>query len=221
MIHLRMNKLDTLELARKLGVINTVRTVQKTLNVKRARAIYLLYKLRKEGFVKTDYQSNKTRVYYISPSNAIGGTSYLEILNEGLPPSIGLLETEIHKIHGRTPSYEEVLIYALEQNSVRHVIASLALFRKIKNWSELYKRAKEKDLVRAIGALYDVARLYLPKLKKMPKRFRNLAMPKGNERYKYIIPNFDSQDFKEIEKKWRVYIPLNMADLFEYRYLRK
>ncbi len=213
--------MNTLELARKLSGIGTVKIVQNRLNVNRARAIYLLHRLRKEGFVKTDYQSNKTRVYYISPSNAVGGTSYLELLNEDVPPSIGLLETEVYQIHGRTPSYEEVLIYTLGQESVRHIIASLALFRKVKNWSELYKRAKEKDLVRAIGALYEVARLYIPKLRRMPKRFRNLAMPKGNEKYKYIIPSFDSMDFKEIEKKWRVYIPLNRADLFEYRYLKR
>ncbi|MBI2629112.1 hypothetical protein HYW74_03445 [Candidatus Pacearchaeota archaeon] len=52
----------------------------------------------------------------------------------------------------------------------------------------------------------------------MPKRFKNLAMPKKGDKYKYIIGKFDSRDFKDIEKKWRVYIPLNWADLEEYKY---
>lgn len=207
-------KLDTLELANEMRGFGTVKSIQNRLNISRARAIYLLYRLRKDGFVQTTYQSNKSRVYHISPRNAIGGISYDDIINEYTPEK--LLSNEVYLIHDRIPSIEETLIYAISQKTVRYIIACLGLFRKIKNWSELYKRAKKHNLVREVAALYDIARLYLPKLGKMPKRFKTLAVPAKKDKYKYIIYGFDSDDFKEIEKKWKIYIPLNTADLEEY-----
>ena len=81
-IHLYMKtKINQLELAHLLRGLNTIQMVENSLNVDKARAIYLIYKLRKKGFVETTYQSDKTRVYHISPQNALGGTSYIDILN--------------------------------------------------------------------------------------------------------------------------------------------
>lgn len=84
----------------------------------------------------------------------------------------------------------------------------------------MYQLGKKENLVREIAALYDVSRLILPKLRKMPKRFKNLALPKKTDKYKYIIKKFSSDDspIQKIEKKWKVYIPLNFADLTEYKY---
>jgi hypothetical protein len=189
--------------------------IEVSLNVGRTKAIYVVYKLRKKGFVETKYQSDKTRVYHISPKNALGGTSYIDILNKYSP--LKLLATEIHKIYGREPSIEETLVYAINRRSVRYIIASLSLFRKVKNWSELYKRAKEKDLVREVAALYDISRSVISKVGRMPKRFKTLATPGKASKYKYIIEGIDSIDFKNIERKWKVYIPLNYSDLADYR----
>lgn len=208
-------KMDTLQLARNLIGIKTLIMVQNRLGVDRSRAIYLLYKLRKEGYVKTYYQSAKTRVYYISPENALGGVNYVEIINKYSP--IKLLRTDIYKIHGEEPSIEETLVYAIKNESIRFVIASISLFREIRNWSRLYNLAKKEGIVREVAALYDVARLYIPKLRKMPKRFKTLATPKKTDKFKYIVDKFSSMHFKEIENKWKVYIPLNEADLREYK----
>ena len=32
-----------------------------------------------------------------------------------------------------------------------------------------------------------------------------------------MIEHFSSDDFKDIEKKWKIYIPLNIADLEDYK----
>ena len=215
-IHLTvMTKINSLELAQELKGLNTIKMIESTLNVDRARAIYIVYKLRKKGFVETKYQSNRTRVYHISPQNALGGTSYIDIINTYSP--LKLLATEIHKIYGRETSIEETLVYAIDRKSVRYIIASLALFRKVKNWSELYKRAKEKDLIREVVALYEVSRLVVSKVKRMPQRFKTLAKPKKGDTCKYIIRGLDSTDFKNTEQRWKVYIPLNYSDLTDYR----
>jgi len=210
-----MTKSNLLELAQELKGLNTLKMIESALNVDRTKAIYIVYKLRKKGFVETKYQSDKTRVYHISPQNALGGTSYIDILNRYSP--LKLLAAEIHKIYGREPSIEETLIYAVNSRSIRYIIASLALFRKVRNWSELYKRAKEKNLVREVAALYDISRLVVPKVRRMPQRFKTLATPKKSHKYRYILKVFDSDDFKDTEKKWKVYIPLNYSDLTSYK----
>ena len=207
--------MNDLELAEELNGLNTIQMIENSLNVGRAKAIYIIYKLRMKGFVLTEYRSDKTRVYHISPQNALGGTSYIDIINKNSP--IKLLAVDVHKIYGREPSIEETLIYAIKRKSVRYIIATLSLFKKIKNWSELYKRAKDNDLVREVVALYDISRLIIPKITRMPKRFKTLATPKKKDKYKFIIQGLDSSDFKNIEKKWKVYIPLNASDLTDYK----
>lgn len=214
----------TQELLEKLQGYVTIPVVQSTLHINRNKAIYLIHRLRKKGYVKTRYRSDKKRVYLIYPENALGGISYIDILNKYTPTGLKLATFDVHLMYGRKPSIEETLVYALKQNSVRFILAALSLFRQIKDWRLLYKLAKKEKLVRQIAALYDVARSTIPKVRKMPKRFKNLATPKKRDSYVYIIDNFDSRDLQDIENKWKVYIPLNKADLadvkFEYSLLR-
>ncbi len=208
--------MNYMETAQKMEGVKTLETIQEQLNVKRARAVYLIYKLRKRGFVNTKRGSKGKRIYYISPTYAVGGTSYLDIINKYAPLATKVITRDVHKIHGREITLEEALVYALQSGSIRIIIASLALYRRI-NWHALYKLAKGDDILRETAALYDVARTILRKLQKMPKRFRNLALPKKGEIFRYIVKPISSDDFKNIEKRWRIYIPLNHADLTEYR----
>lgn len=210
-----MNRYNTWEIVQKLQGLNTLKMIESALSVDRQKAIYLIHKLRIAGFVKTKYDSNKKRIYYISPKNALGGTSYTEFINKHSP--IKIMETDRHMIYGKDISVEDAFIYALNKKSVRYVIACLGLFRKINNWSLLYKLAKKEDIFREICALYDIARKILPKIKKMPKRFKTLASPKKSDKFKYIIKGFSSLHFKDIENKWKVYIPLNWGDLEDYK----
>ena len=52
----------------------------------------------------------------------------------------------------------------------------------------------------------------------MAKRFRNLSLPKKDDKFQYIKEKFKSAHFQNIENKWKVYIPLNWGDLEEYKY---
>ena len=95
------------------------------------------------------------------------------------------------------------------------ILASLALFKKINNWVELYHLAKENHIERQVGALYDLARKIM-KVRRMSDKFRNNALPKEEYKFKYIIPELTSKDFMEIEKIWKIHLPFNKKDLEEY-----
>ncbi len=198
----------------------TIEDVQEKLKIDRAKAIYILHRLRKLGYIRTKYLPNKKRIYSISPLNKLEGVSYLEAFNNNMPnASLRISDKEDYFVHGRTIKAEDLLIYALKKGTVRYVISSLFLFRKIEDWSYLYRLAKKENLSRKISALYEVARIFIRKVRKMPKRFRRLTTSKKDDKYIFIIKGFSSDDFKDIERKWKVYIPLNHTDLEEFKSL--
>ena len=206
------------KLAESLQGTYTLETFAERFKIDLARAVYVIYRLRKIGYVKTNYGAGKKRVYNISIRNKQRGTSLTEKINEvSKNPAIKVYSTSHYYVHGRIPTYEEALIYAIKQKDVRYLIASLALFRKITDWSLLYKLAKKENLLREIVALYEVARRTVKKIKRMPKRFLHLAQKNRSDSFEYIIKGFSSDNFKDIEKKWKVYIPLNISDLEEYK----
>ena len=192
----------------------TVESIMDLLKVNRNKAIYYVHRLKKEGYVKTKRLSNNRRVYNISLENKLGGKSYYDIINQHSPIKIAV--PVIYKIYGKEPSLEETLVYAIKTGNFRTTLASLALFKKIDNWSKLYNLAKENHIGRQVGALYDVARKIM-RVRKMTKRFRNNSIPKDNHKFYYIIPGLKSEDFQDIEKIWRVYLPFNKKDLEEYK----
>ena len=205
--------MEKIELLQKLAGIQTLETVMDLLNVNKRMAIYYLHRLRKEGYVKTKRQSNNRRVYHISLDNKLGGKSYYEVINNYSP--IKISTPVIYKIYGKEPSLEETLIYAIKTKSLRTILASLALFKKISNWAELYHLAKEHHLERQAGALYDLARRIM-KVRRMTDRFRNNTLPKEKYTFEYVVLGLKSKDFKDIEKVWKVYLPFNKRDLEEY-----
>lgn len=202
------------ELLRKLEGVHTLESAANVLKVKKKTAIDYVSKLRKQGYVKTKQTKDKKRVYYISFENRLGGYDYYDIINENSPVKIA--KAQEYKVYGKSPSLEETLIFAIKTRSLRTILASLALFKKIKNWAHLYKLAKENNLRRELGVLYDLARKTM-KARRMTKRFRNSSMPKKEDKFKFIIQGLKSDDFKEIEKEWKVYLPFNKQDLEDYR----
>lgn len=205
------------KLAESLQGIYTLETLADRLKINKSKAVYVIYRLRKLGFVKTNYGAGKRRLYNVSLRNKQKGTSYTTKINESSSSyAIQVAPSNPYYVHGRSPSYEEALIYAIKQRDVRHIIASLTLFRKVSNWSLLYKLAKKEDLIREVAALYEIARKVIRKVKRMPKRFSHLAQKKKINKFRYIVDYISSDDFKEIEKKWKIYIPLNRADLEEH-----
>lgn len=203
-----------IELLQKLAGIQTIESVMDILKVDKRMAIYYLHVLRKDGYVKTKRQSNNRRVYNISLDNKLGGKSYYEIINQYSP--IKISTPIIHKIYGKEPSLEETLIYAIKTKSLRTILASLALFKKISNWVELYHLAKENHIERQVGALYDLAHQIM-KVRRMANKFRSSALPREEYKFEYVIQELKSRDFTEIEKVWKIYLPFNKKDLEEYR----
>lgn len=209
------------KLAETLEGIYTLKTFADRLKIDQSRATYVIHRLRKLGYVETNYGAGKKRIYSIFLQNRQKGTRYTDRINEAAPsPAIRIAPYDSYYVHGRVIPYEEALIYAVEQDKVRYIIASLSIFRKITDWSLLYKLAKKENLARQISALYEVARMFIKKVRKMPKRFRRLTTPKKNDKYLSIVKHLSSDDFKDVEKKWKVYIPLNRADLWEYTILK-
>jgi hypothetical protein len=96
----------------------------------------------------------------------------------------------------------------------------LALFKKISDWSSLYQLAKRNQLEREVSALYDLSRKVML-TRKMSGKFRRYALLGKNRmrgcKWKYIIPNLKSDDFRDIEKVWKVYLPFNWQDLEAYK----
>ncbi|MBI2124362.1 hypothetical protein HYT92_01085 [Candidatus Pacearchaeota archaeon] len=202
------------ELLGRLGGVQTIASVMSSLKVSRQKAIYHIYRLRKYGYVKTKKTSENKRVYYISFENKLKGTNYADIINKYSPIKVSSLED--YKIYGKQPGPEEALVYAIKSKDFRLLLASLSLFRKITNWPALYKLLKSNSLKRQAGALYDAARRVM-RTRKMAKRFRKNILPEKGERYGFIIDGLKSDDFKEIERLWRVYVPFNKEDLRAYR----
>jgi len=208
--------MKTKVLLKKLEGIHTIESVMGIFGVSREKAVYYIFRLRKHGYVKTKRLSNNKRAYNISFENRLKGSSYYDIINKNSPIKIATPKT--YKIYGKEPTPEETLIYAIKTKSLRTILASLALFKKIDNWNELYRLAKENFIERQVGALYDLARKIM-KTKRMTKRFRNNALPKKEYGFKYVIIGLTSKEkeFKDIEERWKIYLPFNKGDLEAYR----
>ena len=205
--------MKTVILLKKLEGVQTIDSASNILKTSKDKAIYYLFRLRKEGYIKTKRLSNNKRVYNISFENKLKGTSYFEIINQHSPVKIATPIT--YKIYGKVPSLEETLVYAVKTGSLRTILASLALFKKINNWSELYQLAKKNKIERQVGALYDLAKKIM-RVRRMPERFRNNALPNKKYNFEYTIPGLMSKDFNDIEANWKIYLPFNKNDLSDY-----
>lgn len=218
-----MKQIKTEELLKILAGNHILKTVIEILNengikADKQKAIYLIHRLKKRGYVKTNQTSNNIRVYRISKKVLRPSFSFIDILNENTPQKLNYYDDYI--VHDKKPSLEEVLIYAIKSKDIRKLIACIGLFQKINNWPLLYKLAKKENLQRQVGALYDVARTII-KTRKMTKRFRNLSLPKKTDKFQFIKDRYRSKHYQDIENKWKVYIPLNYLDLEDYRMFKK
>ena len=207
--------MKSIELAKRLEGINTLEMVVKKLKVRKSTAIKIISLLRKEGFVETSGGGKKPRLYTISPIR-VAGKEHLglyDIINKY--SKVKLFEPFKHKVMDRKLTIEEAIPMAIKQREFRLTLASLGLFRFVKNWAKLNYFAKKYDVTKEIGALYDVTRSYM-KTRKMDERIRK-SLLKIKTRKRFIIKHAKAKDFKDIDKKWNVYIPFNKADLERYK----
>lgn len=208
------NDVKIFEIAKKLQGLQTVSTISKNLNVKKRTAINYAWKLRKNNYLISERGGRNIKLYRISPLKfkRKEGYSIYELVNKH--SRVKLNTTEDYIIHSKkelTP--EEILVKAIVLKEFRLMLASLELFNKIKDWSKLKKLAKKYGIERNIGALYDVTKKFI-RVKRMDERTRK-ALLKGKGK-KFLFYRVKSKSFQDIEKKWKVFIPLNKQDMEIY-----
>lgn len=194
------------EILQKLEGLHTIETAMKTLSMKRQSTLNLLSKLKKEQYVTTSGGGKRKRLYKITMrKQRPRDPGMFDIINK-YSPHMKLAEWYDHQVHG-VYGPEEALIDAIETQSFRVILASLHLFRHIKDWKKLYKLANERDCWNKVGALYDVARLVLDKIQQ--KVLRPIKAGKV-----YLIKNYPTkEDFiRPIERKWNVAISFRRGD---------
>ncbi len=207
--------MESIELARRLEGLQTIKSVMKKLGISRSTAIKYLHFLRKKGFVETSGGGKQPRMYKIKLISLVktGNPGLYETINKY--SRIKIVEPYEHRIIRQKVTVEGALIRAITTEKFRTILASLALFNRINNWSKLYTYAKDKDCRNKVGALHELAKQFI-RVKKIDGRIRNKLL-KAKDRSKYIIPKMKSDDFKDIEKKYNVFIPFNKADLERYK----
>ncbi len=200
-----MDKEETLW---KLEGLQTLETVSEKLGIKKQSALNLLSKLKKEGYVVTEGGGKQPRFYHIYMRKIRPRSpGMFDIINK-YSPKMKLSPWYDHQVHGRYGP-EEALVDAVQTESFRVILASMRLFNHIKDWPRLYRLAKKEDCWQKIGALYDVARMFI-RVRKMPRNY-------GPEKYFgwRKMTQLMKKNFPEISHKWKIYIPFNQNDMVE------
>jgi len=197
------------ELAVALQGLQTVSTICKKMGISRKTAINYVYELRKAGFVRTTRGNKKLRIYEISSVSRrdLGYPGFYDIINKYSPLKIA--KPYEHRVY-KPLAIEEVIVRAIKMQDFRTVLASLALFRHVSDWSLLYTYSKKENVRRKVGALYELSRQVV-RVRRIDKRIGKKLLLGTDD--KFIIPDVHSKDFHAIEKKWKVYIPFNRKDL--------
>ena len=192
---------------RQLEGLHTLKTAAEVLGLGRQSTLNLLSKLKKDGYV-TLWQGGgrKKRIYKITQIKQRPRDPGLwDIINK-YSPNFQPRPWYDHQVHGPYGP-EEALIDGLQTQSFRIILASMRLFNHITDWPKLYRLAKEKECWQKVGALYDVARLFL-RVRRMPEYYRKIEPKTWVQLSQLRLLNFP-----EIARRWKVYIPFNKYDL--------
>ena len=198
----------------KIGEISTIKDIEKKLNIKRVTAINYVHLLRKNGLIKTWYKRDKSRLYIIKKlaKPIIGNESFYDIINKYSPMKLAFRSN--YRVIGRKIGVEEAIIRAIETKHPKVILASLALFNHLNDWPLLLKLSKKYNVRRKVGALYELTKTFM-RIRRIDKRTLKALLKAKNEP-KFIVDNFKTKDFKDIEKKWNIFLPFNTVDILEY-----
>ena len=207
--------MDWFQLAKNLEGLQTIVAIAKILNISEKTAINYVYELRKRGYIETEYGKRKIRMYRVRiiRKKLLGYPGLHEMINKY--SKVKLVPAVESRIHTHKLSVEETIVRGLKTKRIRVILAILGLFNHITNWPLLASMSKQENIGREIGALYDVARTFM-RVRRMDKRTRE-SLLKSKIESKYIIENMKSKDFRDIEKKWNVFIPISKKDLEIYK----
>src|SRR3989344_1125857 len=178
--------MEDIKLLRRIEGLHTIETLQKELNLTKQSTINLISKLRKEEYITLFAGGGKKkRIYRITArKQRKRQEGMFDIINK-YSPNMKIREWYDHQVHG-VYGPEEALIDALQTESFRVILASMRLFGHINNWPKLYKLANEKDCWQKVGALHDVARMFLS-VQKMPLMYTNKRTNKRSLKKKYLL----------------------------------
>lgn len=213
MIKMRVKK-PLFEKAKKLEGMQTIESIMKILDISKRTAINYVSNLKKQGYIEYFSAGRKRRIYKISPikTRFKGNLGLYETINKH--SKIKINSPYKHIIHDKKLKPEKALVLALKTQDFRIILASLNLFRFVKDWKFLNKEAKKEKLQRQIGALYDLAKKFI-KVRKIDRRIeRSMLNAKGK---KYIYEKVKTKEFFDIAKKWRVEIPFQTQDLMRLK----
>ena len=147
--------------------MHTVETFAKKEGLTKQSAINKLSKLRRQGKLLTTKGSNQKRIYTITRLPQRQTNGFYDIVNkyskEKLSPKFK------HYTIGNYTT-EKAIIDGIKIGDVRTLEATKHLFRHVKNWKELFQRAKKENLTEKVLELYRKARK-TTKTKKMPERY--------------------------------------------------
>jgi len=206
--------MDWREIAKRTEGLHTLDSFSRALGIRRGTAVLYIHDLRAAGFVKTMRGARGKRIYEISPLwlREIGSPGIFDTLNENSP--LKLREPFEHRVYGRILSPEEAIVRALGTKDHRVILVSLEMFRKIRDFSLLYRLARREGLERQAGALYALCRRYF-RVRRMDGRImrRMKTSSAHSAKEKYIIEGMRSSDFTDIEKEWGVFVPFNKSDM--------
>jgi hypothetical protein len=199
------------EMAMEREGLYTLEGFSRAEGIKKSTATLYLHELRKRGFVRTTREKKGKRFYDVSPVSLreIGSKGFYQVLNENSP--LKIREPFVHRVYGREMTIEEAIIEALKTRRSRFVLASLGLFRKPMDWNRLYGLAKREGLERHVGALYSLSRRIFRVRAADERILRRMGESRVKDRF--MVPKIKSDDFKDIEEEWGVYIPFNRPDL--------
>lgn len=203
--------MDWRNMAMKAEGMHTIDSFSSSMNIQVNTAVTYIHELRDRGFVKTMHGRKGKRVYRISPLRLkkVGSRGFIGVINKN--SSLKIQKPFERRVYGREISIEEAIIEAIKTGNSRIILASVELFKKVRDWSLLYRLAKENGSERHVGALYDLGRKYF-RIRRIDGRILR-RMNESPVRNIYIIAKRGSDDFKDIEKKWKIRIPFNKSDM--------
>ena len=203
-----------LEILKALEGLQTIETAAKALNLKPQSTLNLLSRLKKQGYLTTSGGGKIKRLYKITVTKQRARCpGMFDIINK-YSPHMKLAPWYDHQVHG-IDGPEEALIDAIGTQSFRVILESMHLFNHITNWPKLYLLAKKNDNWQKIGALYDVAKMFM-KVRRMPEKYTTDRLIKNKLiKKQYLIKTYPTKEtiFKSITKKWSVAIPFRIGDI--------
>lgn len=201
--------MDKEELLERLEGMHTVETVAEVLKINKQSALNLLSQLRREEHVTIFAGGGRRkRIYKISMrkqrKRVLG---MFDVINK-YSPHMKINPWYDHQVHGKY-TVEDALIDAIETKSFRVILTSLHLFKHVTDWPRLYAAAKQKGIWQKVGALYDVARMFM-KVRRMPERYKTY-----HHQHWMQLTQLKKKNFPDIANIWKVYISFNKYDVGE------